>query len=370
MTDIEDVQKKFGRIWRKELGLEPTEKAVEGANKALPALLDWLKKGEEDVEIVVAAYRCLLVEPEDPEVRPVLEPVFDALNPDWPSIQKNHASLIQAMLIAAWPEEDPGQFDVAPLLDSTWQLIEILPRRKEPIDKWRRRRLENESLNLRGNKDLQESLEGVSGSLAHLDELAESTGYSWDHFGKQLKDVLKEHQECLHNFVSSHDDRMSELLWWGQARYCQETQRPYRKMGDETELLWWCCRGAANIVGVWPRLPTEPSASFLVETLVALGQDVNKSKPLYAWLNEMRSFLSENRIAYNLDDTPLHSLVEETGLGLPLTRLRMKVASNEPFDLPELNLGLNLDSPLERADWTSWVFKEMVLESELEEPPM
>jgi hypothetical protein len=154
-----------------------------------------------------------------------------------------------------------------------------------------------------------------------------------------------------------------DLLWWGQARYCHAEAKPYRQMRASADVvLWWAAYEAAE--NSLP-LETEPAAAYLVETLQGLGQDVFEKKSLLRWIEGLHATLIRFADKAPRVSERLSSLVAEDALGLPVTWTRLRAARKEPLEGAVGEVALDLDAEIDRGEWASWIFREVLLDLHL-----
>jgi hypothetical protein len=225
----------------------------------------------------------------------------------------------------------------------------------------------------------------LSGTEDALKQLRANAGANWHfaNFGPNLVMILEAHRKALRRFAgenastldgrlgaiertaldSMHDRLLgteNELLWWGQARYCHILKRPYRRIADREQRLWWMAFEAAKLAR---GLEVEPAASFLVEVLRQSGDDIGETKPLKEWLD---SLLSTLRALQPLPPVApeLAELASADALGLPVTWARLQAAKPGAHALADNLadvLGLPLEGQLDRGQWAAWLFREIQL---------
>jgi hypothetical protein len=181
-----------------------------------------------------------------------------------------------------------------------------------------------------------------------------------------LADLANQTGNALNNLAGQSPSTL-DLLWWGQSRYSQAARRPYRRIKDATERLWWMAWEASELA---LGLPADPAASFLVETLYQLeGTAVEKQeRPLKDWLGELISMLrSLPQTDTLIMSETLEELATEDALGLPVTWARLEAMNpkGKDSDFGERAreaLALDVDAQLSRGDWAAWLFREALLD--------
>jgi hypothetical protein len=396
---------------RREWGLSAVDEATAQAqSKALEPLAKWLREGGDSPEVIIRSMQLLLADPELSGVdkRPAVETVIHQVSNLWANagVESQGMFGLQAMLLAAWPYDlTSGGFALAPLFDSAWEVMHGRTRQRAQINAWRQLRpLQTENgdstshvqLNppdvaigspklqfaesdpdlrfLVKHKDsniyfsqfsdqLISLLSSYRQGLITVDAWADSirTGVS-----TALADLANQTGNALNNLAGQSPSTL-DLLWWGQSRYSQAARRPYRRIKDATERLWWMAWEASELA---LGLPADPAASFLVETLYQLeGTAVEKQeRPLKDWLGELISMLrSLPQTDTLIMSETLEELATEDALGLPVTWARLEAMNpkGKDSDFGERAreaLALDVDAQLSRGDWAAWLFREALLD--------
>lgn len=404
---------------RREWGLKSSDEATAQAqNKALEPLSEWLRSGEESPEVIVRAVQVLLADPElsDVDRRPAVETVIHQVSEIWANAGLEAQGMLglQAMLLAAWPYDlTYGGFALPPFFDSAWEVMRGRARQRTQLNAWRNQLpLPGAEADSVQDVGLEAPTVSVSSpeipfsepdpNLQHLQVFKDSNAY-FSHIGKQLIDILEGHRRglaILDNRTKStikvasaaitrlvsqlgpaltasltQSRTMSNFLWWGQSRYSQAARRPYRRIENATERLWWMAWEASEIAR---GLAVDPAASFLVETLYQVeGKADDQKRPLKDWLGELipvlRS-LQQNRQHTEILtlSEPLRELATEDALGLPVTWARLEAENpkgqgSDIWERAREALALDLDAPISRGDWAAWLFREALLDRHLQD---
>jgi hypothetical protein len=414
-----DAEKTPAALWnqlRREWGLvdKVDEATAKAQNKALKPLQEWLKTGVDSPEVVVRSVQVLLANPETPgvEKRRSVSEVAEQVSSIWARAGVGSQELLglQAMLIAAWPYDlKHGGFELVPMLDSVWSTKRGGERYQPQINEWRTAVCEPSEASLQNLKAPTPASVAVPAPPAletqkaevHMQYLRQHANVQWNYngFSTQLIGVLDAHAADVRNlsnhlatlpnalglFTKSFNSVASQLtkevnqaleqhrpevhlLWWGQARYSPRLRKPYRRIKNPNERLWWMAWEASELSS---GLDVEPAASFLVESLVQLGDNVNQKLPLKQWIQDFITVLRgaewRPRMANHLE-----ALAKADCLGLPVTwaRLQAEKADAPGAVLEEVAreaLGMDLDAEIDRGEWASWVFREALLDWHLEE---
>ena len=408
---IKAARRELNSIWA-EWGLEPESAVSDMQFKALPALVEWLAKGRHDPRRVIRAVQILLADPEKPGVcrRAAVKGLVEVLVDHWPNVGTGGGdlTLIQALLLATWPEGREGDFGLVPLLDSAWEVVQGREGQQDLIQSWRERVCAEDAavhprpepwgsetpevLSSVPNLSFDKEIRGILSSLKARADQNPAQNIQGLLNAKNLSDVLNAFFDNFNaldgyheDFVSSLDELMDsslqkmldvyrsvaaqiDLLWWGQARYCHALRKPYRRIGDPGQILWWACREVAERAR---RLALEPSAAFLVETLDSLGQQVDERRPLGQWMVDLYQALVH---AGEMAPEPcrrLSELVSHDALGLPVSWLRWHALKNvnPKMMLSEMTdaVALPLSAEIDRGQWAGWVLREILLDLRLEE---
>ncbi len=409
MTNDTNMCEKLDDIWG-ALTLTPgDDAAIEKQHEVLPVVATWLADGKNDPEIVIRAVQLLLADPEYPELRQraCWKTLRKKLIEVWKAAGTGDKPFfyVQALLLAAWPQDAEGHFLLKPLLDSAWALQDR--RTLKALAEWRNAtapklvsgevasttRPDPATSNSTGLPRSDFDLK-TAADIAHIEE---NKGHGHvERIGFQLSSVLKAHDAALVNLsavkptfaeanarltaltgiahqLTQNDDLLiknvtqNNLLWWGQSRYCRTLGKPYRRLkSDKPALLWWTAREAAEFA---QSVEVEPAAAYLVQTLQDLGQDVDEEKPVLDWMKELHGALMQGadnvpRLSKRLDE-----IAGADALGLPVTWVRRKAMLKEPFseDDAKNDVALPLDKTIDRGDWASWIFRETLLDLHLAE---
>lgn len=416
-TDSEKTPAMRLNALRREWGLSAVDEATAKAQStALEPLSKWLRGGQDSPKVVIRAVQLLLADPERIGVdrRPAVETVIQQVSELWANagVETQGMFGLQAMLLAAWPYDlTRGSFALAPLFDSAWEVMRGRPHQQAQINAWRQQLPRST-----GTEDHFQDVELDAPAVAveseelplpnpdpNMQHLENYRGNSWSfsNFSTQLIGVLESHRAALTTLDSrtnatiaalsetltqlanqiepvlttslSQSRALSNFLWWGQSRYSQAARRPYRRIENATERLWWMAWEASKLA---LDLAVDPAASFLVETLYQLeGKADDQKRPLKDWLGELilvlRSLHQTGRQTGTLAmSETLKQLATEDALGLPVTwaRLEAENPKRQDSDIGERAreaLAIDLDAPISRGDWAAWLFREALLDRQL-----
>lgn len=413
-TDSEKISAKLLNVIRREWGISAggDETTAQAQLRALEPLAKWLREGADSPKVVIRAVQLLLADPELSGVdqRPAIETVIHQVSDLWANAGMEAQGMmgLQAMLLAAWPHDlTTGGFALPSLFDSVWEVQNGRTRQRAQINVWRlllsRPTLEEDSVQ---DVDFDVPTVNVESTEITLPEPSNLQQYAGHHsyfstFGEQLIGVLQEYKaaittlnaranssfEALSESITTlvnqiepvlttslnRSRAMSNLLWWGQSRYSHAARRPYRRIENATERLWWMAWEASDLSR---DLAVAPAASFLVETLYQLdGRSDEQKRPLKDWLGELVTTLrklhqsGQHAEALAMSVT-LQDLAEVDALGLPVTwaRLEAEHSKGQDSDITERAreaLAIDLDAPISRADWATWIFRESLLDRHL-----
>nr|WP_253895059.1 GTPase-associated system all-helical protein GASH [Corallococcus exercitus] len=210
--------------------------------------------------------------------------------------------------------------------------------------------------------------------------------YDFGDFGTEITDILTKQTTALATldnrtrplFKAIHGTEgllnQLNLIWWGQARYSPGTRKPYRRIKDSAERLWWMAWEASELaIG----LSIEPAVSFFVEVLQQVDGELHIQRPLKEWIGELihtlrqiqRSEQSAKSIAVG---NRLKALATEDSLGLPITWARLEAALEQRVG-PDFEtrahekIALDMDTRIDRGEWAAWLFREALLDRYLRE---
>jgi hypothetical protein len=420
MTSSADGQDRLQEIWA-EWSLTPDETMSKAQLGALDAVAKWLEAGQTDPEVMIRAVQLLLADPERPDARQRAswKSLRKAVQENWTNAGtfRDHFSYGQALVLAAWPDEQSGWLNRSTLLDSGWELR----RGNEPkeIAKWRMRyaapcvpTVQSADATkvmapLPKAAQLAKVAEVKSEAKEAIKELNESGRNAWNYSGQAVITLLNAHNAAitqlssalgalhgdltqvnstsywslknLSDHVNSSADKLRReinneigrsesklnLLWWGQSRYCRALRKPYLRLkSDPAALLWWTAREAAELSLA---VDVEPAAAYLVETLNNLDQNIDDKKSVLVWMEEFYKTLRQAGDKVPKLSDRLDKIAKEDALGLPVTWVRQQVMRKNDFDPQAAKeaIALQLDEEIDRGDWASWVFRETLLDLHL-----
>ena len=403
------------RAIRQAWDLQQGEAETLAQNRALLPLHEWLRRGVDLPEVVVRAVQVLMADSERPAIhkRPAINEVIQAISDVWASagLKPQDTLILRGMILAAWPEDlAAGGFEFAPLLDSAWMALKSKTNKEMWTETWRQRLATGIQPNV-AEKPLETSANATQASrnevgevpdlnkiISDIDNVEGVISGQWGNpHGVRMGRVLRAHHSTLGVLVnqanafrdvldetrtdlSNLSDQVSEtlsspapqihLLWWGQAKYSHLTRRPYRRITDPIERVWWMAWECSELA---LGLEVEPVESFLVETLHQFdtGKE-DRKRPLWEWVSELVSVL---RSLHGKDpyrqamvmSTRLKTLSSKDPLGLPITwaRLEASGATTPEGTLEERfreQVALDPEAPIAQSDWAAWIFREAMLD--------
>jgi hypothetical protein len=416
-TDAAQLAQRFRDI-RQEWDLRPGEVEAQAQNKALAPIHAWLRTGMNSPEVVIRAVQVLMADPERPAIhkRTAVKQVFNQIAQAWESagLKEQDVLILKGMLLATWPLElSEGGFALAPLLDSVWMALGSRLGKEKQLGQWRRnlattaveapspsshsksfdyKRLtplgmvevpnlddrfnELEVTNNSRSAKLFRSQQQVLMSFANQ---LNATTQILNYFDNSFASLTAQTNNTTHSLNQlseelSQPDQLN-LLWWGQARYSNITRKPYRRISDATERLWWMAWESSELA---IDLEVEPAACFLLETLYQLDKRVEDTKrPLKDWLAEFIAALrriheSGQHVKAMAMNDRLENLAEEDALGLPITWARLEAANPRPSEgsLEErirTEVAIDPETLIDLGDWAAWIFRESLLDRRLGE---
>jgi hypothetical protein len=374
---------------------------------ALEKLARWLDPAEESAR-VVRATQALLVDPERPGVgkRALFKPLWDVVQDDWPGSGSGDGDVLQlqAMLLAAWPrEERGGAFAVLPTLASPWEVMRGRQRQRTDLRMWWDEAAWTDKSSISQSKESAEMNSAALQSLLRQVEQAADTSSAThsalqqlinsrqdQHFvtfgphelataaavkallGQQIPQITQALLELIEEVAesplrSAENDSPIELLWWGQARYCYKLRKPFRRIGNLEQRMWWLVWEAIDHVsGDSTTVDVEPVAAYVQEVLHAVGLDLNETHSLGEWLARLQPVLRE--VASDAPmATYLAQLAREDATALPVTWLRLHADDSVDLEAAADALLLPLDATLDRGQWAAWIFRELLLDWHFED---
>lgn len=394
-------------------------------NAHLSKVETWLRNGADQPANIVRAVQVLACS-DAPETakRPCVLQVCALEGGTAEEIGRGTARVnaAQSLVLAAWSPTFTGSwFRIAPMLTSPWEILAARDNFNEAISRWRHGVLQNELQQtepLTSPPPPQVSLRLTRPPTAefnpnHWQHLANNTSAAWqfNSFGPQLVNTLEElrtfvnrstgiadtleneitralntHHQALTSWMKSVldsgallDSRRNELLWWGQARYCHTLARPFRRLANADERLFYAVRDVAH-PSRSKGLPLEPVAAYLVEVLHTLDPDaINERRSLLDWCRSLTSFWApapaspkggpESPPLPPPVSTKLAALVDEDPTALPVTWTRRQLEQRLPIDDLGAAVGLPADVTLDRAQWAAWLLREFLLDREFQAAP-
>jgi GTPase-associated system helical domain len=392
--DNDTAAKRLNEIWR-EWGLEHGQEVKKAQKSALEELTAVL--GGDDAWVAVRVVQALLANTEIPGVgnRPLFLSLWQAVEEAWDGAGsgRNDVLQLQAMLLAAWPEEDERAGKLATLLGSPWEVTTGREGQRRGIERWRQRvaqsqRREADAREQPGDVIHNKTWQKNIASLSRAAEVIQSThaqaqqhtrdGYGHAQFAalmpqvleqlgptfaKTLPELLQALGSSVQSFLAHEESRRhtgQELLWWGQARYCHTLRKPFRRVINPQEQLWWAAWEAADRA---EGVPVEPAAAYVQEVLHALGVPLDQTQPLRAWIEQSYELLRSSSVPIAPVGDSLSQLASDDALGLPVTWVRLHAGKGAlDLDAARQNIALPLDAPVDHGQWAAWVFREILLD--------
>jgi hypothetical protein len=381
MPNDENPNSRLNHILR-EWGFKPDSTQAANTTSLLESLKAWLEGGIENLRVVVRAVQVLLADPEKPGIarRPALSQIFGhkGISQVWSGAGADpiqDVPFLQALLLAVWPRERrDGGFALAPLLDSAWETVRGREIQRITIAEWREQicsQVSSDGLSSAKTRkslvvDLSASMQPL---LTVLDQNKVQGGYQLA--GPSILEAVKLLETSIEELSQNAEDSMvslesdgaeRELLWWGQARFCHTLRKPFRRLGDPEQVLWWAAKEVSERVDL---ADVEPAAAYLGETLHALGQDLNEKRPLRDWMRGLHQVLKgpDAKLVPKIEPS-LEKLVEKDALGLPVTWIRWQASAGKEFDAEEADkaIALDLETEIDRWQWATWVLRELLLD--------
>lgn len=208
---------------------------------------------------------------------------------------------------------------------------------------------------LQTNKDQPHKFNGVSDALLTILDWLEEALQPLPFF--DIAGQVEARCRARMDGALARSARQTDLLWWGQARYCHLLRTPYRRLSDPDQIL---LAAAAEVTARAAALPSEPTAAFLVTTLAELGLDSQETHPLRTWLTRLQRALRDHPLLRPRLAPALAQEISRDALGLPA--LWACVAPERPSaDAAATEVALPLDAPLDRGQWASWLLRELLV---------
>lgn len=300
----------------------------------LPRFTTWLSDTATAPATFLQLTQALLADSEIPAIhkRPFLGTVWSKVDDGGIGIGGDSADLryIQALLLAAWPRDKPLSALLIPaFFESAFAIQHRIPQEAQSLEDWR--------------KDL--SLQT--------------------------------------DFQGPGQGPLIELLWWGQSGYCHRLEKPYRKLKDPSEILFYAAFEASERAISSSKSGTErpssrkqtptqilaiaPTAAYLARVLKDLGQNLDSQETLYGWLTRLHRILPE-RSGLKLG-AALEAPLAEDPLGLPVNWVRWLKWQGQPFpsiETAQERIGFSLDGKIDMAEFAELVLRETMLDRFLE----
>lgn len=389
----------LNEIWR-AWGLR-TDPTLAGAQvQAVAALKAWLAASDQKPEHALRSVQVILLDPERPDAanRPCVKPIHDLVIDSWKGggTHEHFVVFLQAMLLAAWPGAAATWGGaLAHLVRGASLALRGRERQAPRIQAWLAG-LPEAPLPVASPSEVVADLveTTISPSLMlpnfpqdKLDFLAKNSGQGWSWaqtsgsinplfnavwelyqrlpaaeaaLVEQCENALEGMRQYMQSVTSTKAPVSPELdlLWWGQAGYSHHLRRPLRHIADVgTRVLWGSLEAAERSRD----LPTEPAASFLVETLRRLGLDVDQKRPLLEWMRELHAAI---RAAPQFPkiQPQLAEFAREDALGLSITWVRMHASERFDDAAAREGVALALDVDVDLGDFAGLVFRELLLD--------
>lgn len=300
----------------------------------LPQFTAWLSDAATAPATLLQLTQALLANSEIPAIhkRPFLGTVWSKVDDGGIGIGGDSADLryIQALLLAAWPRDKPVSALLIPaFLESAFAIQHRIPEEARSLEEWR-------------------------------------------------KDLIRQT-----NYQEPGQAQLLELIWWGQSGYCHRLEKPYRKLKDPSEILFYAAfevseraisPSKSNAEKTPSRKPTPtqilaiaPTAAYLARVLKDLGQNLDSQETLYGWLSRLHGILPE-RSGLKLG-AALEAPLAEDPLGLPVNWVRWLKWHGQPFpslENAQERIGFALDGKIDMADFAELVLRETMLDRFLE----
>jgi len=196
--------------------------------------------------------------------------------------------------------------------------------------------------------------------LQVLDALVGNTATLRIWLNNDLRPHLQAQSTAIQQLADTRNTQVpeTELLWWGQARYCHLLRKPYRRITDPAEKLWLAAREVATRAR---HLDAEPAAAYLVQTLQDMGLDVDEVRTVADWSEAARGAISASPAAVS---EPLRSLATTDAQALPITWLRLGLDGDVGS-----RTGISPDHRLDLGDWAGWLLRELLLDLRMAKAP-
>ena len=314
--------------------LIPKSELKQLVSAELPRLAARLSDANTPPATLLQLTQALLANSEIPAIhkRPCLGAIWSMVDDGGIGIGGDPADLryIQALLLAAWPRDKPLSALLIPaFFESAFAIQRRISEEAQSLKDWR--------------KDLS-------------------------------------HQT---DFQGLGQAQLLELLWWGQSGYCHRLEKPYRKLKDTSEILFFAALEVAERAislsksgaektppkrqTPMPILAIAPTASYLARVLKDLGLNLDGQETVYGWLERLHQFLPE-RSGPKLG-AALEALVAADPLGLPVTWARWLKGKGQPFpssDAAQERIGFPLNEKIDLAEFAELVVRETMLDRFLE----
>jgi hypothetical protein len=379
---------RLSEIWR-AWGMKQAAPEANEQRQALDALAKFLQGG---APAILRGMQALLVDPDEPGAskRPLFGDLWTALQDHWSTagVGDGDVMLLQAMLLAAWPEALPGQ-ELSPALLSPWMASRGRNRQRDELRRWRdgcafeTMKSETSHTSLPGPIKTRSvpissltSIEQMQ-SNPHTVTFVDRSNNRYSALATSGFDALKNalqaavtesnermtvlHEQAIQLIREGHDIasrrseniKLSEYLWWGQARYCHTLHIPLRRITEVPKAVWLAALEAAERAA---ELPIEPSASYLQEVLHGLGFPMQEKRTIWDHLTGLRDTID----AHPPSPVPplLTNLLKQDSFGVPISLLCAD--PTVPDDKLRIQLGVVPDTELDLGEWSAWVFRELV----------
>lgn len=359
---------------------------------ALPKVVEWLKTGASDASVAVSAAQLLLVDGElsSPVVDCAAAPLRELLVDEWGNLAKPGEWLL-ALKVLVLAARDEGTFATDghrafSLAGSAWRALPQRQTKLRPyvsewlhsaartsqalgVTSWKSVEVLREQLTAADEKVFTETLTtlralmNASGNVL-TPEVQEKLFAALTPLAK-VRSVAEALRASLMLWAPRVDENVrdaasqTDLLWWGQARYCTHRGTPLRHLGSDGAKRWWAAYEVARFARPWQ---AEPVASFVVETLADLGVDPVESRSLGAWLRDLDAVLREEGSHVPALSEKIADHVGECAVGLPITWLRADDSAAFDATIVAEATALDLESVVPAWQWTSWLVRESMLE--------
>ena len=357
---------------------------------SLPKVATLLATGRDDPGVVLSVAQLLFADGEstlDVVVKKAVAPFRQILDGEWGNLAANpqeRTLVLKVLLVDQWDPETMigGGYDALSLAASPWWSIPTRDRQLRPeitqfvrslyeagardnFDEWEAGDLLGKELSKFSQKVPE--ADALKGELSATPVLPAST--------EKLVGVLGNHASAISTTRAATEavrarlgrwapdvdaqlvrcSSRSEILWWGQARFCGHKLVPLRSL-DVPARRWWSAYELSERVD---QSQSEPAASYLAETLAGMGVAPDERRSLADWCADLHETLRK--------ETPpalppkFAAKIGECALGLAVSWIRN--TASDPFNEDLLAEATALDTKLmiPSWEWSAWLLRECML---------